>query len=445
VARPNQKIAVVLIHGIGDQRPMETLRSFVAGVLRDQKPKGDNPLFWSKPDQVSGSFELRRLNAYPGGRHPPCDFYEFYWAHLMQGNTIAHALEWIAILLLRRPGRVPVLLRKLWGAVWVVGLSAVAILAALGGWQPKGLLLVVVLGVLAVAKSVTRNWIADAARYFNASPHNVEVRQAIRSAGVEMLRKLHASGEYHRIVVVGHSLGSAIAVDILYHYWVETHEIHNKPDTPRQPVLEGFEAALRASQPLEPATIRQFQKALWQEERAAGLPWLVTDLVTLGSPLTHLPFLIGVDEKGFEDIIAQRELPACPPVLDDHKLSHKADYQSIGGQPRTLWQLHHAACFAVTRWTNIYFAHDGWLKGDPVGGPLATLFGKGIQDVEVATVHWKGRLTHTRYWADYARDRGHHAEPLEALKQAMNLQESFRGRPKFPVAGETVLIDSGIG
>jgi Lipase (class 3) len=434
MARPNQKIAVVLIHGIGDQRPMETLRSFVAGILRDQKPKGDNPLFWSKPDHISGSFELRRLNAYPGGRHPPCDFYEFYWAHLMHGNTIAHALEWIAILLLRWPSRVPGLLRKLWGLVWFAVLTAVAVLVALGGWRPEGLLLAVVVGFLAVAKSVTRNWIADAARYFNASPHNVEVRQAIRSTGVEMLRKLHASGEYHRIVVVGHSLGSAIAVDILYHYWVEAHEIHNKPDTPRQPVLEAFEVALLAAPSPEQTTIRQFQKALWQEERATGLAWLVTDLVTLGSPLTHLPFLIDVDEKGFDEIIAQRELPACPPILDAHKLSHKADYESISGQPRTMWQLHHAACFAVTRWTNIYFPHDGWFKGDPVGGPLSSLFGKGIQDVKVETAHWKGRLAHTRYWAGDAQDRGKEAEPLEALKKAMNLEESFRGRPKIPAA-----------
>ena len=51
-ARPRQ--AVVLIHGIGEQRPMATLRGFVHALL----PKGE---YYSKPDDISDSFERRRL------------------------------------------------------------------------------------------------------------------------------------------------------------------------------------------------------------------------------------------------------------------------------------------------------------------------------------------------------------------------------------------------
>ena len=46
--------AVVLIHGIGEQRPMGTLRAFVDAMLEPRT-------FHSKPDTVSDSYELRRI------------------------------------------------------------------------------------------------------------------------------------------------------------------------------------------------------------------------------------------------------------------------------------------------------------------------------------------------------------------------------------------------
>ena len=58
------KQAVVLIHGIGEQVPMATLRGFVEAVWTTDPdvPKPHVPAQrWSKPDQVSGDFELRRL------------------------------------------------------------------------------------------------------------------------------------------------------------------------------------------------------------------------------------------------------------------------------------------------------------------------------------------------------------------------------------------------
>ena len=50
--------AVLLIHGIGDQTPMATLRSFVAAVWpRDSQTKRQ----WSRPDSISGSYDLRQI------------------------------------------------------------------------------------------------------------------------------------------------------------------------------------------------------------------------------------------------------------------------------------------------------------------------------------------------------------------------------------------------
>jgi hypothetical protein len=110
----------------------------------------------------------------------------------------------------------------------------------------------------------------------------------------------------------------------------------------------------------------------------------------LGSPLTHQPFLVGLDEAEFNERLQQRELPTCPPVLDGARISYWVRYVLADGRQRSIAMLHHAACFAATRWTNIYFPHDRWLGGEPVGGPLAPLFRAGIADVEVATRHWRG-------------------------------------------------------
>lgn len=115
-----RKTAIIMIHGIGEQRPMDTLRSFADAVLSTTPPPAGKPSYWSKPDMISGSFELRRLNAYTATRQPSIDFYEFYWAHLMEGTSIGHAVEWLNNLLLRWPGQVPAKLRRLWALAWII-------------------------------------------------------------------------------------------------------------------------------------------------------------------------------------------------------------------------------------------------------------------------------------------------------------------------------------
>jgi hypothetical protein len=138
----------------------------------------------------------------------------------------------------------------------------------------------------------------------------------------------------------------------------------------------------------------------------------VTDLVTLGSPLTHLGFLSGQTDSELKSAIDQRELPACPPRLDDGKLSYTLSYTVKGGE-RTFQALHHGACFAATRWTNLYFPHNGFLQGDLIGGPLAGKLGWGIDDQPVRPGKRTGLLSHLDYWA------APHA--LESLRNALRL------------------------
>src|SRR5712692_4674502 len=90
--------AVVVIHGIGEQRPMGTLRGFVDAVLPDpasRKGKTRKPKFWSKPDRMSETLELKKLTAPQTRSQPPTDFFEFYWAYQAQGTKYAHVVAWL--------------------------------------------------------------------------------------------------------------------------------------------------------------------------------------------------------------------------------------------------------------------------------------------------------------------------------------------------------------
>ena len=54
------------------------------------------------------------------------------------------------------------------------------------------------------------------------------------------------------------------------------------------------------------------------------------------------------------------------------------------------YALHHGACFAATRWTNLYDLGNLLSTGDPISGSMAENFGAGVEksldDVEAAVV-----------------------------------------------------------
>ncbi len=347
----------------------------------------------------------------------------------MEGNAVSHVVQWVEHLLLRLPSAVPRPLRKLWLLAW---LAIVAVAAVAIGWGSLWTVLTAGAAVAALlfvarqlATMVLRNWIGDAARYFSPKPANIRVREDIRRGCVDLLAGLHETGEYARVIVVGHSLGSAIAVDALYHYWTLARERHGFPDAPAKAARERLEKALQSGKPLGPDELRPLQKAVWQELRANGVPWRITDLVTLGSPLTYYPVLAGLTQAEFAERLGQREYSACPPVLDGKGIAYWSRYGRVGDQ-RSIGILHHAACFAATRWTNVYFPSRGLFRGDPVGGPLQRLFGQGIADRPVRTRRWFGRLNHLHYWADDPRDAGAADRPLHVLLEAMALGEGFK-------------------
>ena len=435
----------MIIHGIGEQRPMETLRAFVAGALGVSAPTLANRVF-SKPDQISDTLELRRLNVLPGpygenvlNKDCETDFYELYWQHLMQGTGWRPVLEWV-LYLLCHPRKLNTRLLAIWK--WVVAIVVLVVVAivvlgtlvwpalkisSLWLWAvgmtiifsvPLGMLGLRVLKWLVVGRveRIFLGFIGDAVRYLNPDPPNVEARRAIRTAGLTLLRGLHEDElrRYKRIVLVGHSLGSVIAYDLITWFWQEQHyrveieRVSGERQTVATHPIATVPVPDEDKSPLDdlgdPSSItnrdefRNRQWVLgWKSRHESGLPWRITDLITLGSPLAHADVLLAESDGALEQAKKQREFPTCPPQLEDARDKGLLWRKYEGaGRPRNVRILHHGAPFAVTRWTNLFF------PGDIIGGPVAHLFGEGIKDVPLCDPD-SGRIayswrSHTHYW-----------------------------------------------
>lgn len=537
-ARPKQgaeeraKQAVVIVHGIGEQRLLSTLRSFAEAVwggstVPNESDKGLHHDMWIVPDTRAGLMELARIRTRSvQGR--ATDFYELYWADKLTGNTLAQLRTWIFTLLLRWPHQVPKEIVGLWLGLWavtllVVGLfvwvgkdaSLAGLLNAISGdwlgpaavantpmwlriacsvgvavilawvgirylraslrdwagadekfrstWQGEtaiqaslpawlgwiaalavpvaagyaaylwvpwaalpGLNLILIGAAVAATVVLTKlvvPYLGDVARYVRTAPDAVSARADIRERGLELMRALHGVRDplatksydygnqkpYDRIIVVGHSLGSIIAYDVLRLFWEEIGPTGQNP--PSSAVLGALRSVdtycrtkLGQPQEVDPATYRLHQKAVIDELQLAaaktpGRNWLISDFVTLGSPLTHADFLVTTDRHEFEKRKAERQLPVAPPMLEPVRDS----FLYTSG---TVTAAHHAAMFSATRWVNIFDPRRLGLFGDLVGGPCKPNFGPGLVDVPVQLDRggWFGRVfTHTKYWDKTAR------------------------------------------
>ncbi len=381
--------AIVVIHGIGNQRPLATARRFTDAIV-DRKDR------WSKPDKLSSSYELRRYQLKRSKDRPRTDVYELYWADKVSGTTMAHIVAWLRGQV-RSPADVSPALRPvlyLTVALTVLLLFALLWLVVEIGTDGVGELsrqITSVAGLSLVTGAVTTllvKTVGDAARYLDDDPENIAVRQSIRESGITLLRRLHNDARYDRVVLVGHSLGSVIAYDLIRLYWVEVHREHASPSRPDQELMRRYTPGATD------------QKDLWEENRTvAGNPWLITDFVSVGSPLTHARSLLARSTEDLELRQQELELPTCPPRAAG-SLTFTQDYV-VDGQRNSVRVLSHGCPFAVTRWTNLYAPVRAGFFGDLVGGPVAPAFGTGVKDVPVRmTSVWRRctLIAHTSYW-----------------------------------------------
>ncbi len=479
------KQAVVILHGMGEQIPMQTVNSFVDAVWTKDKSlvnegrpdprtgaKRTENASWSKPDTRNASPELRRITTEQDVNRNQTDFYEFYWAHLMHGTTLEHVKAWVLDLLWRDPSsRVPGRVFHAWVLLWILTLLVAGFfvwsLLPDDGGAPSALVSVVMgIGSLVVAAFVSNVLVkrfGDVARYVKARPENIGRRQEIRETGVRLLDGLIASGDYDRIVVVAHSLGTVVAYDVLamlydkYNGQLDLPRAVGKPLQPERHKLEEMirdaaglamaDGTTGSGVPLDIDAFQRQQARVRDELAEQGNGWIVSDFITLGSPLVHAEFLMAESEPDLRQRQDSREMPTCPPVLEydgTTKLRHFT-YDSKDRrkrEPEHPRVPHHAALFASTRWTNIYSDERMIYQGDLISGPLAKAFGpkigakviSGIRDIAVlpalddtgapAEGHRRLALTHNHYWNMDARSETGDVEVphhIETLRVALDI------------------------
>ena len=451
--------AVVVIHGMGKQRPMDTIKAFVKAVWETEEVITANKLphptqVWSKPDVRTGSLELRRITtresiasaSFPRGVRT--DFYELYWADLTAGSTWDQFTGWVRGLLLRPLSRVPPDVRLAWVVLWIAALAvvALAVLAAVpaDSWRKihadwlaewHWLLAFVAAAFGAWLHKIATATFGRVVRYTKADPSNIAARQAVRERGLKLLSALHEGTHYKRIIIVSHSLGTMLAHDLLSYFWAQREAPRRIAETspefdalceleraaaavdrpnPTAAVLDEYYAAQRrlrvalAARPAPPA----------QNPQTSSDPrWLITDFVTLGSPLAHAEFLIAASAEDLAQRKFERELPESPPLREDldpnvFRLAQATGKLPVGPDFKTsklisfpppsaphVWELHHAAPFAVVRWINVYDTASLVFRGDIIGGPLANAFGPAIIDIDLKSLRGQSRsFTHTKYW-----------------------------------------------
>jgi len=408
------KLALLIIHGIGEQRPLDTLRSFVKTVWENDKSiqhEHSIPGTFYKPDRLSDSYELRRITTTKNKKDIRTDFYELYWAHLMEGNQLRHVFTWVKSLW-KRPSSIPKPLKIIyWGVnsltvIFFIQLVLVVLSQSnLSSISQFNLVPIWSLIVAPLLIATLENYVGDAARYLDASPKNIKRREEIRQIGVQILKKLNEDRAYNRIIIVGHSLGSFIAYDIIRFYW---SEIERKLDGEvlKNQVISMEEMLLKKN--YSNSEYRLKQTNLFKDFNENKMKWKVSDLVTLGSPLTYGSYLLASSKADFLLKVNQREFPTCPPCLDSKKLAYKDG---------TI--LHHATPFGLTKWTNLYFKPNKTIFGDVLSGPLVPEFGKGIKDIEVKSKSFGGLFKHNDYWKQSKKDKAQ--THIKELRRAINL------------------------
>jgi len=317
------------------------------------------------------------------------------------------------------------------------------------GWTPWAVLetwstiaaALLIATYLALNAIFLQPFLGDAARYFRNAPGNVAARREIRRQAVNMLETLHLSRNYDRIIIVAHSLGTVVAYDMLRAYFgriakqipllttsfgAEFEELDHGAPAVEDQRLYGRKIVAKIADAVS-CMCSDESNALPDSPRA----WLVTDFVTLGSPLTHAYYLmcLGDSEAGlrsnFLDKVRQRDFPTSPPQrLDGSGCLTYLD-RSTGRR-----HFHHGALFALTRWTNLYFKASELLWGDAVGGRVGRdvdereMFGDNVRDREVQTNSAGKRsfFAHVAYWSTkYPEKR--QAPHLRALREAVDLED----------------------
>src|SRR3979411_2479618 len=98
-SQPRKRTAVLVVHGIGSQRALETVRGVIRGVWSDSdKPSDGGKRIWTHPETSGPDIDLAVMttNEVPLSHDKrSVDFHELYWAHLMSETKAVAVLLWL--------------------------------------------------------------------------------------------------------------------------------------------------------------------------------------------------------------------------------------------------------------------------------------------------------------------------------------------------------------
>ena len=493
--KSKRRQAIVVIHGIGEQRPLNTMRSLVKSLLSYERKdeRGDQDVRdWVKPDRISKSYEMRKITAKKvEGKRSTTHFYEYHWAGKMTNSHASHVFRWLCSLLTMKrifskttvTIKIVQILSVVLFGLWILFPVRITLEHLFICNHPFidhhslqwifGLILPFLLSRYFLAR-IFIGYIGDAARYLRNDPSNIAQREDIRRDGIKFLKRLHKDGEYDRIILVGHSLGSVIAYDLLTYLWIDFNKslklpalpdkkikkfsknsrwhciIHETPELEKtlDEICSASQSLIKQGQEikdwkaiqqsLEFKTYRNKQEAFWnaihtsknkkanKDQKTAG--WLISDLITLGSPLTHGNLLMSDSNEEFQRVKMTRQFPTCPPSQDPPprkeiekgKATDRSYYQYMNENNELF--LNHGTPFFPTKWTNLYF------NSDYIGGPINHQFGPGIKDIELkhnlpCYKFWKKLplFTHGHYWSLNATSQN-----IKSLKEYLAIKELYK-------------------
>src|SRR5260370_956357 len=118
---PKRRTAVLVVHGMGSQRALDTVRGVVEAVWldSDETPGKDDKRYWLHPERKNDDLDLSVITTsdVPGtADHRSVDFHELYWAHLMSETRAVAVLLWLFELVRKGPRLKPGMQAFWWGA-----------------------------------------------------------------------------------------------------------------------------------------------------------------------------------------------------------------------------------------------------------------------------------------------------------------------------------------
>jgi hypothetical protein len=234
------RTAILVIHGIGEQNPFQTLDPFARGLHGLYASRGQSPTLRhavAERRDGDGDAWIESFVELDGTGASPIDVHEYYWAPLTEERMGARDLwRWFrkSVRGARRLRRLdPELYGKaytvgrVWRRLFILGGLVVFVLYPL--WRLLGLLSAIP-GLSFLSKALDlgkrvllRGYIEDLAIYtsMDAKSQYFEIRNKILAHGQALLLELLRDSRYDRVVVAGHSLGSVIAYDMLSRLMVQ--------------------------------------------------------------------------------------------------------------------------------------------------------------------------------------------------------------------------------